>query len=137
MNFYSTFRDIEINEITKMLTIKRCIGLIIFLGGCAMSFVANSDTDSQWIGSLFNGGSAVITTNQLTPNKYYLDIKGPTGVGYDQLLPVFQTRAQKLCAPRPAVFQYKVGSWTYDSTVTTVLTEAVTAPTMTGIVTCR
>ena len=102
---------------------------VLGLAGCAAD-------NTEWVGGLFGGGVAY-SVNQITPNKYLLEATAAYTVSSADLINVYKIKANKLCAPRKATYQYQVGSERYMATMTATVSLPKDAPKVTGVVVCK
>lgn len=101
------------------------------LVGCVTT---DNNPDVDTIG-LFT--SVVFNVTKIGANKYTLEATTAHGADEKELLAAYQKRAAKLCQPHTPVLNYKFTTDTYMATVNPVLRVPMTAPKITGIVSCK
>lgn len=117
----------------KRALIIASIGLMAAdLSGCA----TYKKADYEWIGGP-RGGNVVYSVHQLAPYRYYLEANTVQSVSNNQLIAAYKVRGAKLCSPREPSYQYKLSLEHYMDGFSTSAKLRMTAPKITGIVTCK
>ena len=111
--------------------------MALSLTSCATS---GDNWDQEKIGNSLIGGTITYTYNKISPNKYTLNALGYRGFdnspSAEQVVEGFKARANKLCLPKSANYEYHIGTWTYP-TETSTISFPTSAPRVQGIVSCN